>query len=209
MVVNKQNYQCPRCGFETDRKTDMMRHFKRKTGCPACVHLIELTEDVKAFVLQNRIFKPEQHTRASSDTKSSMKKNSHIIKLALELQYYKNKKSEHFYQLLLENMLNGTHKTLDSGITDVTTDCLHAEIKEWTNWKSAIGQLVCYNMSDPKEQLHAYFFGKRPKDVNTIFEIAAKCNIKPFEIVHCEDDSSVIINDSKGECVYIFKPGCV
>lgn len=57
------NYQCPRCGHETNRKHDMMKHFEnRKTPCPACFNVIELSQEIKDFVLQNRIYKVVQNT---------------------------------------------------------------------------------------------------------------------------------------------------
>ena len=55
-------------------------------------------------------------------------------------------------------MLQGGHKKLKSGITDITTDFIHAEIKNWDSWKDAIGQLCVYQINDPKEKLEVYFF---------------------------------------------------
>lgn len=58
--MRKQPYCCPRCGFETLRKDDMRRHLSRKHSCPACKQQIDITEDIKQCVLDNRVYiKPE------------------------------------------------------------------------------------------------------------------------------------------------------
>lgn len=50
-----ETYVCPRCGYSTDRKDALKRHFfdKVKT-CPAVKLDIELTDDIKHYVLLNR-----------------------------------------------------------------------------------------------------------------------------------------------------------
>lgn len=74
----------------------------------------------------------------------------------VQIPFWRN---EWYYQRVLEAHLGGTHKHLASGITDITTDLFHAEIKNFKAWKSAIGQLICYNKWDPKPELRIYLFG--------------------------------------------------
>ena len=71
------------------------------------------------------------------------------------------KRSEAYYQRMLEVILGGGHKMLDSGTTDITTDSFHAEIKKWSAWKHAVGQLLCYNADDPRDDKRIYLFGQR------------------------------------------------
>jgi hypothetical protein len=133
-----------------------------------------------------------------------------IEKLKLDLQYYKNKKNEKFYQLLLENYLGGTHKTLSCGITDITTDKCHVEIKEWSSWKEAVGQLTCYNIADPKEKLDLYVFGKyTQKCKNEALKIVTECKINMYEFIDdaCEGISIIsIISLNNNEIVYKYNP---
>ena len=54
-------YTCPRCGYESCNKTKMHVHFERKKMCPGLLdHTIRITQDVKDFVLENRIYKPKK-----------------------------------------------------------------------------------------------------------------------------------------------------
>jgi len=126
--------------------------------------------------------------------------------LKLELQYYKNRKNEKFYQLLIENYLGGTHKTLSCGVTDVTTDSCHAEIKEWSSWKEAIGQLTCYNTVDPKDRLEMYMFGKYKQSCkNEAIKVTATCKIFIYEFIDTNDGVSIIYLKNN-EIVYNYKP---
>lgn len=53
----KSKYICPRCGYKTDRKSSMVHHLNNlKKLCPAVVKDIELTEDIKDAVLNNRVY---------------------------------------------------------------------------------------------------------------------------------------------------------
>lgn len=78
----------------------------------------------------------------------------------LEIKYEElvNKKNEIYYQKFLERKLLATHKKTTHGITDITTNNEHIEIKHWKNYKNALGQLLSYNHNDNKS-LCAYFFG--------------------------------------------------
>lgn len=60
--MKKDNYMCPRCGYESHDRSRMRRHFfEAKKKCPASRKDIELTEEVKSYILENRIYHfPEQ-----------------------------------------------------------------------------------------------------------------------------------------------------
>ena len=50
-------YTCPRCGLTTHHKTNIKKHFyENKKPCPASRNKIELTEEVKNYILENRIY---------------------------------------------------------------------------------------------------------------------------------------------------------
>jgi hypothetical protein len=89
--------------------------------------------------------------------------------------------------------------------TDVTTDIMHAEIKNWKCVKEALGQLLYYNIESPREDLRAYFFGKcsndKKKDAVSKFE---EYKIKCYEFIESDKDIQVIcLNDNITETVYI------
>ena len=103
-------------------------------------------------------------------------------------------------------ILIGAHKTLSCGITDVTTDSCHAEIKEWPSWKEAIGQLTCYNIADPKEKLEMYMFGKYKQSCkDEAVKIAVSCKINIYEFIDTDNEISIISLENN-EIVYIYKP---
>lgn len=48
------SYTCPRCGYETDKKSSMTSHFKRLKVCQSILDDIELTDVVKQNVIKNK-----------------------------------------------------------------------------------------------------------------------------------------------------------
>jgi hypothetical protein len=67
------------------------------------------------------------------------------------------KRNELFYQRYLEKELRGSHKITTFGVTDITTDTHHFEIKHWRAFKSCLGQLQAYNFKDTKRLIAAFF----------------------------------------------------
>lgn len=65
----KPLYNCIRCGYETRQKNMMRRHlYENKKTCPALLNYIEMTNDIKEYILANRIYhipssKPEIQTQ--------------------------------------------------------------------------------------------------------------------------------------------------
>lgn len=54
----KQPYTCICCGYETIYKTAMNTHFyNKKKYCPRIINNIELTDEIKQYILNNRIYK--------------------------------------------------------------------------------------------------------------------------------------------------------
>jgi chromosome segregation ATPase len=81
-----------------------------------------------------------------------------IEKIKEHLQQLSIKRNELYYQRFLERLLSASHCKTSFGVTDITTENEHIEIKHWRNYKAALGQLLSYNFNDDKN-LCAYFFG--------------------------------------------------
>lgn len=167
------NYQCIRCGYASKYKTDMMRHFQRKNGCPSILNDVEITDEIKEQIYKNRYVKLDQIVCRPQVQKEKEKKNTErhtdedtclIRKVEAQFQYQlslvKRKKPELLFQRLLEIELKAYHKVYLSGESDLTNDNMHGEIKKCNDWKCALGQLIAYNVEEPKKELNAYFFGK-------------------------------------------------
>jgi hypothetical protein len=231
---NSKDYICKRCNVKFISKSNLKSHLQRKKICKYIEHDINrdsLINELNERKLNDKTYDCEycnkkfNHTSTKSQHKKICKnkpidetiqlqsrlqelesKLTNNQKLKLDLEYYKNRKNEKFYQLLLENYLGGTHKTLSCGITDITTDTCHAEIKEWSSWKEAIGQLTCYNVADPKETIEMYMFGRyTQKCKNEAVKIATSCKINVYEFVETDDGISIISLENN-EIVYNYKP---
>ncbi len=68
-------YTCIRCGYTTDRKSSMKEHlFKKIKSCPAIKNDIDLTDNIKNYILINRFYK-------ISKEEKQHKEKTNIIKL--------------------------------------------------------------------------------------------------------------------------------
>lgn len=137
-------YQCEWCGTKFTQSSNKSIHKKTCSARP---------------VLEERAqTQPSNNTHVDNIT-ITLALQRENQRLRNELLKYKTKRNEDFYQVIVENWLGGSHETLSVGVTDVTTDTVHAEIKSWKEWKYALGQLTAYQDDCPKEQLHVYLFG--------------------------------------------------
>jgi hypothetical protein len=190
-LYNEKTFECKYCNRLFNSCSSKSRHKKTCKQKP----INEITQ------LKNTV--GQLITKIENLKEQPLNKNDKII---LDLQYYKNRKNEKFYQLLIENYLGGTHKTLSCGITDVTTDSCHAEIKEWSSWKEAIGQLTCYNTVDPKDKLEMYMFGRYKQSCkDEAIKVTTTCKIDIYEFVDTDDGVS-IISLKNNEIIYNYKP---
>lgn len=116
-------------------------------------------------------------TRLKTD---SNELNNKVIEL-------ESKRNESYYQRFLERKLSGTHKRTKFGITDITTDKEHIEIKHWKNYKAALGQLLSYNHHDNKI-LSVYFFGTiDDKQRENIIELYSSKGVNINELIDTLD----------------------
>lgn len=67
--------------------------------------------------------------------------------------------------------MGASHQITKYGITDITTESQHIEIKHWKHFKNCLGQLKSYNYGDNKQLIAAFYGGeyKRKKDVIELF----------------------------------------
>lgn len=92
----------------------------------------------------------------------------------------KRKNPEEVVQKKLEKSLGGGHQQTDAGIIDILTETEIVEIKEWKNWKEAIGQLIAYGHYYPNHQKRMHLFGETPNEKlrAVIFTICAENRIR-------------------------------
>lgn len=141
----------------------------------------------KAILIEERDGYIDENTYLKSQIVNLENK---VLNLEIALQIEKKNVSEKTYQKLLERFRfpGSTHMRLSCGISDITTDTVHAEIKRYDTWKEAVGQLLSFNIASPRAELHVYLFGRYSISCKKIaIEHLQKLNIKPFEIKF-EDD---------------------
>jgi hypothetical protein len=142
------------------------------------------------------------------DIENAKKKHINIdTPTGITPQPTEQKRKEMFYQNILEEVFDCTHKRVPFGVTDITTQNCHKEIKEWGCWKEALGQLLHYNRVDKKEKLEVYFFGKySPEAKANAYETLKLYDIVVYEF---EDKENMIkIQDyvtKTCNCIYKFK----
>ena len=181
--LNTITFDCDYCGKQFNHASTKCKHKKTCKHKPVVLSkkqtiLHEESEKQKQIILKLQ--------------QESEKQKQKILKLEEELQFFKSKKDEAFYQSkkdeafyqsYMTKYLKGRHVSMKNGITDITNDNLHAELKSWNQWKDGVGQLLCYNREKPRDNLHIYLFGKllsKEKDehINTIISF----NIYPYEM---------------------------
>jgi hypothetical protein len=113
-----------------------------------------------------------------------------IIKNQLyELQ---NKRNENYYQKFLEKYFSASHHKTTFGITDISTDNQHIEIKHWSKYKQALGQLLSYNFNDNKS-LAAFFYGSvKEEQKQNIIQLFVSKNVSVYEFI--DDIDGIKIN---------------
>lgn len=63
-MTKKQPYTCPRCGYIAKQKSHMNKHLHDlKKACPAINEDIELTTEIKQYILDNRVYHPPKQSQ--------------------------------------------------------------------------------------------------------------------------------------------------
>lgn len=216
-IYNEHTYDCDFCNKKFNDPSNRIRHKKTCKRNPINMSQTDTVitqEDTEEDVQQDDLLNTEHktdETRRLEDIitrqndkilglRNELQKTQQIVqRQKVELAFLKRKKNEDFYQGIMEQHFNATHKTLDSGITDITTDDAHYEIKRWNCWKEALSQLILYNDDDPKENMYACFFEtcseQQKKKVQSKFE---KYNITCLEFRE-EKNKITLCNLESGE----------
>lgn len=101
----------------------------------------------------------------------------------LEASVTPRRKGEKHYQAILERLLSAKRMHIRGvGVTDLTTDDAHIEIKDFMVYHMVPGQLAKYNHVVPRARKCAYFFGKLPnKDrLRLIYELMEQSGIEMY-----------------------------
>jgi hypothetical protein len=105
-----------------------------------------------------------QHKKEIDDLKSQHQNQIDKLKLQIEdlktelnevkltLTDLLSKRNEQYYQRFLEKKFNVSHQKNIHGITDLSNENTIIEIKEWRNYKSALGQLIAYSHYTDKQK---------------------------------------------------------
>ena len=120
-------YTCPRCGYETPNKTYMHRHFYRnKKPCPGSVKRMELTEEVKTIVLEDRVYILRDDARAipsmvinHTNTIINHIANLNIFDKLSKLVAYDDTETNSFEEHVEEQFKTHAHKFLNDGFRGI------------------------------------------------------------------------------------------
>lgn len=106
--------------------------------------------------------------------------NAHLKALLSKMSL----KKENFYQQILERRYHAVHFKTSAGITDLTNEAFHGEIKNWETHSNSIGQIMLYNIASPRPSLKVFVFGIRPRQIKmqNILELHEKTNIDLIEL---------------------------
>lgn len=142
-------------------------------------------------------------SRNISTIRTKATANANIVPFCSELK----RKPEVYYQRLLENYLQAGHKKVAAGITDITTDDYHGEIKQWRKWKEAVGQLLSYNVCDQKPNLHIYLFDKYSQTNKSVaMRVFDAYGIMPYEFVEASPYTIKLVELRSRQCVHEYDP---
>ena len=73
-------YTCPRCNYSTSRKDNMKKHLHLKNKpCPSTHHDIELTDDIKHHILDNRIYRIQDPVKITTQTLNNINMMNNFV----------------------------------------------------------------------------------------------------------------------------------
>ena len=156
----RDNYECPRCGYSTNQKTNITYHlYKVKHVCPASKFDIELTDEIKEYIIKNRIYRPSQNNQTPTVTNNTNNINNIINNY---------------------NVLNNFITKLDP----------IEKLTQFTNYKKIEIQGLEEVIEDKYAKMvrkldnNSYKYGYELKTndlFDTIDEVSKVCNLKTFE----------------------------
>lgn len=70
------NYQCPRCGYSTNRKSCMYKHlFANKKMCPSAIEDIFLSDEIKHHIVEHRVYHAPKNEAPTHQTTNIIQNN--------------------------------------------------------------------------------------------------------------------------------------
>lgn len=71
-------YTCPRCGYSTILKGNIKTHFTRANICPSYIKDLDLTNEIKDYVLVNRVYNKDDKTSKKKDSITILNKDNYF-----------------------------------------------------------------------------------------------------------------------------------
>lgn len=94
-MAPKDDYKCPRCGYATHHRGHMRNHlYKKLKSCRATDNVIELTDEIKQHILDNKIYKVPK-------TQTPQQVIYQQINNIQQINNYINTKMDHFEKVSL------------------------------------------------------------------------------------------------------------
>lgn len=210
-------HTCERCGYTTRFSTHFKKHLSCKSGCQA------IRSDVPVeHILERYKTNPKKNTHeccgcgkwySTKETLRIHKKMcipNDIVKEQPDASSTSNMITtqqssgftEDFYQKLLEKYFDASHMRYDGGISDITTDRFHGEIKHWNNWKQVPGQLQSANIRVPRDELRVFMFGNGSLQTKQhALDVFNSLQYEVYQLLHIEED--VYIQDMNDKTIMI------
>lgn len=170
---------------------------------------IKITNQVPIFQETGRVSRYSRKESDHADSPSEMDKQKrfkNLLKTLLKMSTLQSKQiNEESFQKHLEIILHGGHVNYGFyGISDITNDAFHAEIKSWQSWKNVIGQLTSYNHASPRSELRAYMYGNLPSKpkLQLAMSLLAEFNINAFHIEMCQNVLTITDLEDMSICEY-------
>lgn len=78
------DYECPRCAYKTHHRGHMRNHLYHKNKmCPATKSIVELTDDIRDYVLDNKIYPVAQQFQIEYITQQKTMQKTQVPKRAI------------------------------------------------------------------------------------------------------------------------------
>lgn len=114
--------------------------------------------------------------------KSNLKLHSCYQEIERQKRCFVVDKTERYYQKILEKYFRGGQKACDLGQADIVNDELLIEIKDWKNYRDALGQILMYSNYFPKRLRMIIYIGNAPPHAQTIKDICAQNDVLAVDV---------------------------
>lgn len=149
-------YECPRCGYKTDQLGCIRRHlFDRKKGCPSTKSDIVLTDEIKEYVLNNRVYRSKKDVKEESfkspNNPSTIIQTNNINQVFININ---NNFNKFISNVSLDAMLPALLKCTNIDKQLSTDEMIEKSLHDWKNKKPDLK--AKYRMPTPEITLPDY-----------------------------------------------------